>query len=911
MSRFTTSLRRMCAALMLCSSFPSALVHAQYVSFRIETPKNIDYAAENYRDLMNEIGTLKITFSSSSMFQNVDNYARYNLDLSNDEFQYNSSSKNLKYKSYTLNDFPYGENGVCWGNQNITAFNVRELQRAFSLSSKEAIYYRVYSPHFNRILIGKITPSNEERITIHHDEWAKSRRVVFNPVVGREGHAVSARLAPDLRTGTVSGSYVSRNMYDLEKDRPFVLYAPVGDTLRYLVAPQEDNLALHADSLEVTDTTTCITTDYRKATLCYFYITDTKGNLCPTTNGFGSVYYPQQRIKINDSGNGTYGYGFYNVNNRFSLRAPDGTQAAYVLPGTQTFQFGRPFIETTDPDFLVPYNAEGRYVIKEITVPESATPVSLSVGESTIVRTVTTLAGAAPYADRLKMGAYSYASRPYAWRDNAKIDIESREVSREVKGNDLVITTLVEGSTSPTTLHLSTNYSAQSDTVSPGIDAYLTVYAYYFHPDIRVDGEWHFTQDFFHLDHLAYNAKLDFSTLHPVKFVIPCHLMQEGYHVYAGAPNYFTATHHEGCAKSLAVGTESPVPYDTLTAILPEGEYNWCMRKGNGYPPEDRMNHFTLDATGPFEQHLPDNQFSLLRVSNMGVDSVYVFNGVPASQLFSFGEFIGNNGENKQFYRAEETIPLHAGYNERTIEYRQIKLEKDTFNAVDYWLGYPSIMKTDDEDAGHPNYLYYRKGISYGSLDRMVTTTPDKAINISTGSSGINLATSTSSYNPAYIIEITPSKADTTISLYNKKLVKTRFRFNDGIRMPVFNWFNMCYNNQQTHVSPQNDSNFSRRGQLYLLPGHYTIEAEAMVEAENGYDWEYIPIHVAFDVPDDKVVELNPSVIESISTAQTEEGSTPQAQLRYSIDGRRLTAPQRGINIIKMSDGTVRKVMVK
>ena len=84
-----------------------------------------------------------------------------------------------------------------------------------------------------------------------------------------------------------------------------------------------------------------------------------------------------------------------------------------------------------------------------------------------------------------------------------------------------------------------------------------------------------------------------------------------------------------------------------------------------------------------------------------------------------------------------------------------------------------------------------------------------------------------------------------------------------------------------------------------------------MVEAENGYDWEYIPIHVAFDVPDDKVVELNSSVTESISTVSTEEGSTPQAQLRYTIDGRRLTAPQRGINIIKMSDGTVRKVMVK
>lgn len=32
---------------------------------------------------------------------------------------------------------------------------------------------------------------------------------------------------------------------------------------------------------------------------------------------------------------------------------------------------------------------------------------------------------------------------------------------------------------------------------------------------------------------------------------------------------------------------------------------------------------------------------------------------------------------------------------------------------------------------------------------------------------------------------------------------------------------------------------------------------------------------------------------------------------RYSIDGRRLNSPQKGINIIKMSNGTIKKVLVK
>ena len=32
---------------------------------------------------------------------------------------------------------------------------------------------------------------------------------------------------------------------------------------------------------------------------------------------------------------------------------------------------------------------------------------------------------------------------------------------------------------------------------------------------------------------------------------------------------------------------------------------------------------------------------------------------------------------------------------------------------------------------------------------------------------------------------------------------------------------------------------------------------------------------------------------------------------RYSLDGRQLSRPEKGINIIKMSDGSTRKVIVK
>lgn len=41
------------------------------------------------------------------------------------------------------------------------------------------------------------------------------------------------------------------------------------------------------------------------------------------------------------------------------------------------------------------------------------------------------------------------------------------------------------------------------------------------------------------------------------------------------------------------------------------------------------------------------------------------------------------------------------------------------------------------------------------------------------------------------------------------------------------------------------------------------------------------------------------------------QGEAVSVVARYSLDGRRLTAPQRGVNILRMSDGTTRKVVVK
>lgn len=52
--------------------------------------------------------------------------------------------------------------------------------------------------------------------------------------------------------------------------------------------------------------------------------------------------------------------------------------------------------------------------------------------------------------------------------------------------------------------------------------------------------------------------------------------------------------------------------------------------------------------------------------------------------------------------------------------------------------------------------------------------------------------------------------------------------------------------------------------------------------------------------------DFDPSAINAVSTA-----SDVREAGRYSLDGRQMTAPQRGLNIVRMSDGSIKKVIVK
>lgn len=888
--KIANHLSRVLAATLFGLGCHTAALHAQNIMLRIDAPQGTDA-----QTLAADIGTLKITFSNSNDFFDTSRYAARCLDFGSDYYNEGNSYKDKYHKYYsrelTLNADD-GNGNAWWGNKNKFEFNFDNLRRRVSGRTGQPIYYRIYSPHFSRIITGQIDPTDAEEVTLHHTELVQARRVAFMPPVGRDGNAVPAILAPDLRTGACRNSSSGRvNMHDLTE--PFARYVYKGDTLRYLVAPESSELALHADSIVVTDTTTCVTTDYRKAVECHFYITDSQGQLCPVSNGqLASVYYSSKRGR---------GYGDYNFGGIcFKLTAPDGTHAAYALPGRQTFQLYGPTVQTTDPDFLMPYNADRGYILGEVTIPASTEPVSLSIAQSKPLRVTTTLADAAPYADHLQFSAHTYVNPPYSWAENEKMTVLCKEVSRQIKGNDLVVTTLVEGSTWPY-LALNAQYGAQSDTIASVLSKQCCLYSY------PGDPRTEFSLTYKNFYDGNFNTLPAFSQLHPVKFVVPCHQFQTGrmlnlFGTYNQGYISDLPSHHNGCAKQLQPGSADPIPYDTITIILPEGEYDWVMQKDLDEYNSAPHHAFTLANTDTLVQRLQPTDFALLRVSCLGVDSIYVYNNVPKYHRYRQSKLTRG-----RLYYADEEIPLSPGYNERTITWREAKLQKDTLRGMSYWLEAP-ITYLDEDGSYYTSYTGFSRADNYLVLEKLETATPDSAICISTGSKANLAVWSSGAYATARFITINPSEADTTIAVYTQGYVRVNFSYKGG-RVPGFERLNMCYGNEQTHIVPH--SRFYSRSRMDLEPGHYTMSGVVAYVDDNTGFYITTPFSIAFDIEANTptTIELCP---DPTAVAAAPANSAPaKAAACYAPDGRRISTPQPGLNIIKMTDGTVRKVIVK
>ena len=235
-----------------------------------------------------------------------------------------------------------------------------------------------------------------------------------------------------------------------------------------------------------------------------------------------------------------------------------------------------------------------------------------------------------------------------------------------------------------------------------------------------------------------------------------------------------------------------------------------------------------------------------------------------------------------------------------------MKIEKEAGTSIGYTLKSPLFIGADDENPFHTSAQYYGGSSNdYITLQSQKTTTADSAILVSKNSQADLVLRYTGKTN--HIVRINPSSADTVVTAYCQKPVRVTFSYEQG-----GNWseslrqFDMFLGKERTRVMPYNYSQFERRSFTDLVPGVYTVSAVFLVD-----DVEH---HVAADfiVEADKpmTVELKDFAPASIASPR-DTNVSGKVKARYTIDGRQIVAPQRGINILRMEDGSLRKVMVK
>lgn len=93
----------------------------------------------------------------------------------------------------------------------------------------------------------------------------------------------------------------------------------------------------------------------------------------------------------------------------------------------------------------------------------------------------------------------------------------------------------------------------------------------------------------------------------------------------------------------------------------------------------------------------------------------------------------------------------------------------------------------------------------------------------------------------------------------------------------------------------------------------YTLDLPTYAKLKNALQMDQIYVIAILIASDGKVANVaKTKVTDNEPTAISNvDNTTATEAARYTLDGRQVSAPQRGLNIIRLSDGTVRKVMVK
>ena len=111
-----------------------------------------------------------------------------------------------------------------------------------------------------------------------------------------------------------------------------------------------------------------------------------------------------------------------------------------------------------------------------------------------------------------------------------------------------------------------------------------------------------------------------------------------------------------------------------------------------------------------------------------------------------------------------------------------------------------------------------------------------------------------------------------------------------------------------------NQATFDNLVENGITEGSYTLTMPTKDKLVKALDYKQIyVVAIVIDNETDEIVNAGKALVNGNTTgiSSINHNNNVVIEACYAADGTKLSAPQKGINILKMSDGTTRKVMVK
>lgn len=792
----------------------------------------------------------------------------------------------------------------------VWAYDFRPSIRDLNLNIGDRLYYRFYSPQFINPIKGSVVLEDTEDSypTVRIDDLLRCKCVKFTPPVDLEGKAIDAFFVPNRNTAISDWLRRSVNIVEFSQysnSNGYLLFAQPGTKIEYAIEPQgRPELAMRTGDFIVGNSEIqTIETDYRNAVKCHLYVNDSKGKRCNVTNAqsIGSFYYELY------PGTCFRGYGCFNRNVGKPGDLDNGTICMYAFPGKLGYQLWYPTVETDDPDFVMPYNTSTNYLMAKLYVAENVKEQNLVMGESKPLKVTTTLKNAAKYVGQITPTFRALYLWPYSNNTDPTFyeTVTNRLVESKAVGNDLVLTSLVNNVEGKAAQKVDLCFEYPQYFYNQKNDTIATTLACH---GVNIDShatELQLTEKNFAYD--LNNNPLDFDKIATIRFIVPCRYFENDDSLFVtNNKGLDIAIQHRrfGCNSHYVTGKQTQlVKADTIFCLLPglEDSYAWFAKTKNASrPTNEAIIPIAFDNNRNAEIYPNVPGFSIKRM--LDIDSVQLVFADNSLEGFIYQrEFVltvaptceGGTLHNEAYF-VKNTYPIEEGKNDYEIKYRQVKFNTAQPDSVSCWPGFSSIYSTRLTYGVCQNYY-----ISTDTHLWLAIGYPSKVI---------------------YDYNVQPSENDIMVYPNFNKMFKVNFVYN-GKPLPngkaLEKDFEISYKYKDEKESPSvycELSDFFYKS-VPLPSGQYTMSGEIGVTYQDSTTGDKKTINIPlnnlkFEVKDAPVtVELNPiaNAIDNVNASP----SNATVVRRYTMDGRSITMPQRGVNLLKMSDGTIRKVIVK